>query len=115
MTACARTSPALTSHTPSPLSLLAIPDELKSTEYPRVSLWAAGVSATQAAAIAAEISRDRRAEECRPPEVNGPTIDSGNAKGHERSMTPSDKRGGEQRAPSRLPLLPRGNSGDSTS
>jgi len=40
-----------------------------------------GVGAEQAAAIAVEISRDRREEESRPPEAVGMTIESGNANG----------------------------------
>jgi putative heme transporter len=38
-----------------------------------------GVGAEQAAAIAVEISRERREEESRPPEANGTTIAGGNA------------------------------------
>ena len=53
-----------------------------------------GVGAEQAAAIAVEISRDRREEENHPPEVVGTTIETGNANGHERSMTPADKKRG---------------------
>jgi hypothetical protein len=43
------------------------------------------VGAEQAAAIAVEISRDRREEERRPPEAVGTAIESGNATGHERT------------------------------
>jgi hypothetical protein len=50
-----------------------------------------GVGAEQAAAIATEISRDRREEERRPPEGIGTAIESGNANGHERSTAPVDK------------------------
>jgi hypothetical protein len=56
----------------------------------------AGVGAEQAAAIAVEISRDRREEESLPLEAVGTTIESGNANGHEGSTTPVDKRGDEQ-------------------
>ena len=49
-----------------------------------------GVGAEQAAAIATEISRDRREEENHPPEAVGRAIDSGNANGHETS-TPLTK------------------------
>jgi putative heme transporter len=51
-----------------------------------------GVGAEQAAAIATEISRDRREEESRPPEAVGKTIGSGNANGHERSTTPFEEK-----------------------
>jgi hypothetical protein len=47
-----------------------------------------GVGAEQAAAIAAEISRDRREEERRPPGGDGTAIESGNATGHERTTIP---------------------------
>jgi predicted PurR-regulated permease PerM len=55
-----------------------------------------GVGAEQAAAIAVEISRDRREEENHPPEAVVTTIESGNASGHETSTTPADNTGGEQ-------------------
>ena len=51
-----------------------------------------GVGAEQAAAIATEISRDRREEEGRSPEAVGTTIESGNANGQERATTPADKK-----------------------
>ena len=56
----------------------------------------AGVGAEQAAAIAVEISRDRREEESLPLEAVGTTIESGNANGHEGSTTPVDKKGDEK-------------------
>jgi predicted PurR-regulated permease PerM len=55
-----------------------------------------GVGAEQAAAIAVEISRDRREEENHPPDAAVTTIESGNANGHEGPTTPTDKRGREQ-------------------
>jgi hypothetical protein len=63
-------------------------DDRGEEEYERRT---AGVGAEQAAAIATEISRDRREEERRPPEGIGTAIESGNANGHERSTTPVDK------------------------
>jgi hypothetical protein len=54
------------------------------------------VGAEQAAAIAVEISRDRREEENHPPEAVETTIESGNTNGHERSTTPADKKGCDQ-------------------
>jgi len=63
-------------------------DDRGEEEYER---RAEGVGAEQAAAIAAEISRDRREEERRLPEGIGTAIESGNANGHERSTTPVDK------------------------
>ena len=68
-------------------------DDRGEEEYERRT---AGVGAEQAAAIAAEISRDRREEEGRPPEAVGTTIESGNANGQEKSTTPADKKGGNQ-------------------
>jgi hypothetical protein len=68
-------------------------DDRGEEEYERRT---AGVGAEQAAAIAAEISRDRREEERRPPEAVGTTIERGNANGQERSTTPADKKGGKQ-------------------
>jgi len=68
-------------------------DDRGEEEYERRT---AGVGAEQAAAIAVEISRDRREEESRPPEATGTTIESGNANGQERSTIPVDKTGGEQ-------------------
>ena len=56
----------------------------------------AGVGAEQAAAIAVEISRDRREEESLPMEAVGTTIESGNANRHEGSTTPVDKKGDEK-------------------
>ena len=60
-------------------------DERGEEEYERRT---EGVGAEQAAAIAVEISRDRREEERRPPEGIGTAIESGNANGQERSTTP---------------------------
>jgi hypothetical protein len=74
-------------------TLLREADDRGEEEYERRT---EGVGAEQAAAIAAEISRDRREEEIRPPEAVGKTIESGNANGKERSPTPVDKKGGEQ-------------------
>ena len=68
-------------------------DERGEEEYERRT---EGVGAEQAAAIAVEISADRREEESRPPEAVGMTIESGNANGQERSTTPADKKGGKQ-------------------
>jgi predicted PurR-regulated permease PerM len=68
-------------------------DDRGEEEYERRTV---GVGAEQAAAIAAEISRDRREEERRPPEAVGTTIESGNANGQERSTAPADKKGGKQ-------------------
>jgi putative heme transporter len=51
-----------------------------------------GVGVEQAAAIATEISRDRREEETSPPEAVGTTIESGKANGPEKSATPIDKK-----------------------
>jgi hypothetical protein len=55
-------------------------DDRAEEEYERRT---EGVGAEQAAAIAVEISRDRREEESRPPEAVGTTIESGNANGQE--------------------------------
>jgi hypothetical protein len=68
-------------------------DDRGEIEYERRTV---GVGAEQAAAIAAEISRDRREEERRPPEAVGTAIESGNANGQEKSTTPADKKGGKQ-------------------
>ena len=68
-------------------------DDRGEEEYERRT---AGVGAEQAAAIAVEISRDRREEESLPPEAVGTTIESGNANGQEGSTTPVDKKGDEQ-------------------
>ncbi|MDD5763437.1 MAG: hypothetical protein PHP88_13160, partial [bacterium] len=55
-------------------------DDRGEEEYERRT---AGVGAEEAAAIAAEISRDRREEEeSRPPEAVGTTIETGNATGN---------------------------------
>jgi predicted PurR-regulated permease PerM len=74
-------------------TLLREADDRGEEEYERRT---AGVGAEQAAAIAAEISRDRREEENHPPEAVGTTIESENANGQERSTTPADNKGGEQ-------------------
>jgi hypothetical protein len=55
-----------------------------------------GVAAEQAAAIAVEISRDRREEENHLPEALGTAIESGNANGPESSTTPVNRKGTEQ-------------------
>jgi hypothetical protein len=74
-------------------TLLREADDRGEEEYERRT---AGVGAEQAAAIAAEISRDRREEENHPPEAVGTTIESGNVNGQERSTTLADNKGGEQ-------------------
>jgi predicted PurR-regulated permease PerM len=74
-------------------TLLREADDRGEEEYERRT---AGVGAEQAAAIAVEISRDRREEESRPLEAVGTTIENGNANGHEGSTTPVDKKGDEQ-------------------
>ena len=51
-----------------------------------------GVSAVQAAAIATEISRDRREEEGSTPETVDAATESGNVKGPEKPTTPADKK-----------------------
>ncbi|MHB1038991.1 MAG: hypothetical protein B7Z62_07780 [Deltaproteobacteria bacterium 37-65-8] len=56
----------------------------------------AGIGAEQAAAIAVEISRDRKEEERHPPEAVGTAIGGGNANGLGRSTIPVDETGGEQ-------------------
>jgi predicted PurR-regulated permease PerM len=71
-------------------TLLREADDRSEEEYERRT---AGVGAEQAAAIATEISRDRREEERHPPEEVGTTIESGNANGQERSTAPVDKSG----------------------
>ena len=55
-----------------------------------------GVGAEQAAAIAVEISRDRREEESRPPGAVETIIESGNGNRQERATTPADEKGGKQ-------------------
>jgi hypothetical protein len=70
-------------------TLLREADDRGEEEYERRT---EGVGAEQAAAIATEISRDRREEESRPPEAVETTIESGNANGQERSTTPVDKK-----------------------
>ena len=70
-------------------------DDRGEEEYERRT---AGVGAEQAAAIAAEISQDRRQEERRPLEAVETTSESGNANGQERSTTPADKKGGKRRS-----------------
>ena len=60
-------------------------DDRGEEEYERRT---AGVGAEQAAAIAAEISRDRQEEESHPPEAVGTDIESGNATGHEKTTIP---------------------------
>ena len=57
-------------------TLLREADDRGEEEYERRT---AGVGAEQAAAIATEISRDRREEESRPPEAGGTTIERGSA------------------------------------
>ena len=68
-------------------------DDRAEEEYERRT---EGVGAEQAAAIAVEISADRREEESRPLEAVGTTIESGNATGQEKSTTPADEEAGEQ-------------------
>jgi predicted PurR-regulated permease PerM len=51
-----------------------------------------GVGVEQAAAIATEISRDRREEETSTPETVGETTESGKAVGKEMPTTPADKK-----------------------
>ncbi len=70
-------------------TLLREADDRGEEEYERRT---EGVGAEQAAAIATEISRDRREEESRPPEAVETTIESRNANGQERSTTPVDKK-----------------------
>jgi len=53
----------------------------------------AGVGAEQAAAIAAEISLDRREEESHPQEVVGTIMESEKSDGHKKSTTSAKKRG----------------------
>jgi predicted PurR-regulated permease PerM len=65
-------------------------DDRSEEEYERRT---AGVGAEQAAAIATEISRDRREEESHPPEAVGTTIESGDANGQVSSTTPVDESG----------------------
>ncbi|MDO8738710.1 AI-2E family transporter [Candidatus Deferrimicrobium sp.] len=74
-------------------TLLREADDRGEEEYERRT---AGVGAEQAAAIATEISRDRREEENHPPEAAGTTIENGNANGDERSTTPADNTEGNQ-------------------
>jgi predicted PurR-regulated permease PerM len=64
-------------------------DDRSEDEYERRT---EGVGAEQAAAIAVEISRDRREEENHPPDAVVTTVESGNANGHEKPTTPADKR-----------------------
>ena len=73
-------------------TLLREADDRGEEEYERRT---AGVGAEQAAAIADEISRDRREEEGHAPEAVGTTIESGNANGQERSPTPADESKGK--------------------
>jgi putative heme transporter len=74
-------------------TLLREADDRGEEEYERRT---AGVGVEQAAAIADEISRDRREEESRPPEAVEANTESGNANGQERSTTSADNKGGEQ-------------------
>ena len=68
-------------------------DDRGEEEYERRT---AGVGAEEAAAIATEISRDRREDESHPPEDVGTNIENGNANRQERSTPPVGKKGGEQ-------------------
>ena len=68
-------------------------DERGEEEYERRT---EGVGVEQAAAIAVEISRDRREEENHLPEALGTPIESGNANGPESSTTPVNRKGTEQ-------------------
>jgi predicted PurR-regulated permease PerM len=68
-------------------------DDRGEEEYERRT---AGVGAEQAAAIADEISRDRREEESRPPEVVETRIERGDVNGQERTKTSGDKNEGKQ-------------------
>jgi predicted PurR-regulated permease PerM len=68
-------------------------DDRSEDEYERRT---EGVGAEQAAAIAVEISRDRREEENHPPDAAVTTVERGNANGHEEPTTPADKRGCKQ-------------------
>ena len=67
-------------------------DDRGEEEYERRT---AGVGAEQAAAIAAEISQDRRQEERRPLEAVETTSESGNANGQEKSTPPAAKKKGK--------------------
>ena len=71
----------------------ALADERGEEEYERRT---EGVGVEQAAAIAVEISRDRREEENHLPEALGTAIESGNANGPESSTTPVNRKGTEQ-------------------
>jgi len=62
-------------------------DDRGEEEYERRT---AGVGAEKAAAIAVEISRDRREEEDHPPETVGTTIESVNASEQERLTSQAD-------------------------
>jgi predicted PurR-regulated permease PerM len=73
-------------------TLLREADDRGEEEYERRT---EGVGAEQAAAIATEISRDRKEEEGHPPEEVGTTLESGNANGQERATTPADKKEGK--------------------
>jgi len=55
-----------------------------------------GVGVVQAAAIATEISRDRKEEEGPLPETVETTSESGNASGQEGATNPADKKGDKQ-------------------
>jgi hypothetical protein len=67
-------------------------DDRGEEEYERRT---AGVGAEQAAAIAAEISQDRREEDRHLPEEVGTTSASGNANGQKRSTPPAAKKKGK--------------------
>jgi len=69
-------------------------DDRGEKEYERRT---AGVGAEQAAAIAAEISQDRREEDRRLPEAVGATSESGSEIGQER-LTPPAKKEGRRRS-----------------
>lgn len=74
-------------------TLLREADDRGEEEYERRT---AGVGAEQAAAIATEISRDRREEENNMSEPAGTTIESGNANGQEMSTAPSGNKEGDR-------------------
>jgi predicted PurR-regulated permease PerM len=68
-------------------------DDRGEEEYERRT---AGVGAVQAAAIATEISQDRREEERRPSEVVGTTSENGKAIRQERSTPPIAEKGNKR-------------------
>lgn len=67
-------------------------DDRGEEEYER---RAEGVGVEQAAAIATEISRDRREEEGPPPETVSTAIENGNANRQDGSTAPADKKAGK--------------------